>query len=53
MTEMCRCTEFGGSRPCSHDAVRYATALDTIVNGECYSLYTALEIAIAALDGEA
>ena len=32
---------------------RYRAALDTIVNGECYSLDAAREIARAALDGEA
>ena len=32
---------------------RYQAALDTIVNGECHSLDAALDIARAALDGEA
>jgi hypothetical protein len=52
MTRTCGCTKYKGCGPCPHDAVRYATALDTIVNGECYSLDAALAIARAALDGE-
>jgi hypothetical protein len=55
----CTCTKYVGCEPCRHDVAeqrdRYRAALDAIVNGECYSLDSALDIASTALglDGEA